>query len=72
MAANGVFVTYDHPRWGRLATVDSPFTLAGTAKVPPGPAPELGQHTREVLAGLGYGEAEISAFLTRGVAWQSK
>jgi crotonobetainyl-CoA:carnitine CoA-transferase CaiB-like acyl-CoA transferase len=72
MAANGVFVTYDHPRWGRLTTVDSPFTLAGTPKVPPGPAPELGQHTREVLAGLGYSEAEIAAFLTRGVAGQSK
>jgi alpha-methylacyl-CoA racemase len=33
-----------------------------------GPGPALGEHTREVLAALGYGEAEIEAMLAAGAA----
>jgi crotonobetainyl-CoA:carnitine CoA-transferase CaiB-like acyl-CoA transferase len=68
LAANGLFPEYDDPRWGRLRTVDDPITVAGVAKVPPRPVPDLGQHTREVLAGLGYGKAAIDALIARGVA----
>ena len=32
------------------------------------PGPALGEHTREVLAGLGYSEAEIGALLESGAA----
>jgi crotonobetainyl-CoA:carnitine CoA-transferase CaiB-like acyl-CoA transferase len=32
------------------------------------PAPGLGEHTREVLAGLGYGSEEIAALLASGAA----
>ncbi len=31
------------------------------------PTPELGQHTAEVLTGLGYGDADIKAMKTKGV-----
>ena len=34
------------------------------------PAPELGQHTREVLCDLGYSQAEMEAFVASGVAEQ--
>jgi crotonobetainyl-CoA:carnitine CoA-transferase CaiB-like acyl-CoA transferase len=70
MRANGMVVEFEHPRFGRLETVDSPISVAGVAKSPPRAAPELGQHTREVLAGLGYTEAQIGDFLAQGVAVQ--
>jgi crotonobetainyl-CoA:carnitine CoA-transferase CaiB-like acyl-CoA transferase len=31
-------------------------------------APRLGEHTREVLAEIGYGDAEIEAMLAAGAA----
>ena len=30
------------------------------------PAPDLGQHSREILAGVGYDEAEIEAMIGSG------
>ncbi len=68
MAANGVFVELDHPEHGRLRTVDSPLLVEGAAKVTPQPAPEIGQHTREVLRRLGYSEDAITELLKLGVA----
>jgi len=33
----------------------------------PRPAPRLGEHNREILLALGYGEADIQALAARGV-----
>jgi crotonobetainyl-CoA:carnitine CoA-transferase CaiB-like acyl-CoA transferase len=68
MAANGMFPELHHPRYGPLKTVDSPITVAGEKKVPPQAAPELGQHTTEILGELGYSPREIESFLARGIA----
>jgi crotonobetainyl-CoA:carnitine CoA-transferase CaiB-like acyl-CoA transferase len=65
--AAGMFPELEHPRWGRLRTVDSPVRLPGVAKVPPGPAPELGADTSEVLADVGYSNEEIQQLRARGV-----
>ena len=71
MAANGVFVEYDHPKHGRIRTVNSPFSLADEPKRPPEAAPELGQHTCEVLAELDYSSDEIRDLIERGAVAQS-
>ncbi len=43
-------------------TVDTPLWIQGQAKVAPRLAPEIGQHTDEILAELGYDAAAIEAF----------
>jgi crotonobetainyl-CoA:carnitine CoA-transferase CaiB-like acyl-CoA transferase len=66
LAAAGVFREIDHPELGALKTVDSPIQLRGATKRPPGVAPEIGQHTREVLGSLGYSDARIAELAGSG------
>jgi crotonobetainyl-CoA:carnitine CoA-transferase CaiB-like acyl-CoA transferase len=70
MEAEGVFVEVDHPKHGKFRTVDSPFRVEGQKKVKPGPAPELGEHTREVLMSLGYTQEKTRELLEKGIAFQ--
>ena len=52
-------------------TVNSPLWIAGVDKRVPTAAPEIGQHSVEILAELGLSEAEISNLLKRGAIRQS-
>jgi len=52
MQANGTFIEYDHPTAGRLRQARPPALFHGTPGGPVRPAPELGEHTKEVLADL--------------------
>ena len=71
MEANDVFLEYEDPRWGRMRTVNDPIAVSGVAKVAPRPAPDSGQHTREVLVSLGYSDGEVASLLARGIAIQA-
>ncbi len=47
-------------------TVNSPLWIEGVDKRPPQPAPEIGEHSREILAEIGLGEDEIEALIEAG------
>jgi crotonobetainyl-CoA:carnitine CoA-transferase CaiB-like acyl-CoA transferase len=65
--ARDVVVTAAHPRLGEVRTVRSPLRLSGTPTVASVAPPGLGQHTREVLAGvLAYSPAQIAELERQG------
>lgn len=52
---------------GSSLTVNSPLWVAGEEKLPPRPAPEIGQHSEEILREAGYAEPEIRAMREAGI-----
>lgn len=57
--ANGYITEIDQPNLGRLETLATPVRLSESHIAPRGPAPELGQHTEEVLLEQGCTWDEI-------------
>lgn len=51
-------------------TVNSPVWISGMEKRKPRLAPEVGEHTEEVLRELGFNAEQVSAMLEAGVARQ--
>ncbi len=64
MEANGVFAEIEPG----LRTVRNPLTIAGVEQVKPRVAPEVGEHTVEVLQSLGYSGDAIADLMQRKVA----
>lgn len=56
---NHIFTTYDHPAAGTVRTVNVPVTLEKTPGQIQRPAPQLGEHTREILQELDFSTKEV-------------
>ncbi|MFI1367493.1 CaiB/BaiF CoA transferase family protein [Streptomyces griseochromogenes] len=65
LTANRILVPIEDGSAEPHLTVDSPVRLDQERKVPPRPAPDLGEHTDAVLRELGYDDAAITEL--RGV-----
>jgi crotonobetainyl-CoA:carnitine CoA-transferase CaiB-like acyl-CoA transferase len=57
--ARGMVVELDHPAFGRHRTLGSPIKMSETPTRVERPAPQLGEHTREVLREAGLDEEAI-------------
>lgn len=63
---NQMVVETDHPTAGRIRSLGSPLRVDGSAARATAPPPTLGQHSREVLAGLGAESEEIDRLVQQG------
>jgi len=66
MVAAETIVPLEIPERPGMRTVMSPIQVSGQSKVPPRRAPELGEHTREVLRSVGYDDAALRRLRAAG------
>ena len=62
-------VDIEHPIIGPMKTIGLPLKSTGELTRIRGPAPWLGQHSREVLGAIGFPDAEIEALFEAGVVY---
>ena len=65
--ASGMLVEQEHPRAGRLRTLDTPIRFNRTPGGIRTPAPALGEHTDTVLTEAGLAPAEVARLRSSGV-----
>jgi crotonobetainyl-CoA:carnitine CoA-transferase CaiB-like acyl-CoA transferase len=66
VAHNAIVVETDHGAAGRVRGARPPALFAASPAQSAGPAPQLGEHGRAVLAALGFDTAEIDGFVADG------
>lgn len=65
--ARGMVVEQEHPILGKVKLPNLPFRFSECDTTPSGVAPLLGQHNREIAAGLGLSETDIDTLVKDGV-----
>jgi crotonobetainyl-CoA:carnitine CoA-transferase CaiB-like acyl-CoA transferase len=66
LVQRGLFAEVEHPTLGPVRQVAFPVQMSGTPARITTPPPELGEHTDEVLRGLGYDATAIAALRGTG------
>jgi crotonobetainyl-CoA:carnitine CoA-transferase CaiB-like acyl-CoA transferase len=67
--ARDMVVEVDHPRAGRVKALGHPIKFSDTPTQAGRAAPLLGEHTREVLAQIGYGDEQLAALIREGAVF---
>jgi formyl-CoA transferase len=67
VAAEGILANFEHPGVGSYRGMAHPVRFGDGPPPTPFAAPQLGQHTREILAGFGYPAEEIDRLRRAGV-----
>jgi formyl-CoA transferase len=71
LEANGIVVPLEGAGGNLKRTIGSPIQVHGVAKVAAKRAPEIGEHSEEILKELGFDTNEIDGLLTSGAIPQS-
>jgi crotonobetainyl-CoA:carnitine CoA-transferase CaiB-like acyl-CoA transferase len=69
MTARGALVEQTHPVLGKVKLPSLPYHFSDCDVTQSVPAPLLGQHNREIAAGLGYAHQDIDAMVRDGVLY---
>ena len=64
---SGAFALVVHPEGGAMEIVGTPFVIRGADVEVRGPAPDAGQHTREVFQEAGLSGEQVDALVAKGV-----
>ena len=64
---SGAFSVIHHPKAGAIETVSAPFSIQDADIEVRGPAPSIGEHTREVFAEAGVSAERLEDLMSRGV-----
>jgi crotonobetainyl-CoA:carnitine CoA-transferase CaiB-like acyl-CoA transferase len=64
---SGAYSLVVHERAGAMEIVGTPFQIRGADVAVRGPAPDAGQHTREVFVEAGIAQDRVDALLAAGV-----
>ncbi len=62
----GLAAPVQHPRLGKTELVNSPLNFSGLERRIRTATPERGEHTEQVLRGLGYDDADIAELRSKG------
>jgi crotonobetainyl-CoA:carnitine CoA-transferase CaiB-like acyl-CoA transferase len=65
---NKLIETFEQPGLGLVRQARPAARFAETPAAIGGPAPRVGEHTREVLSELGYDDAQVASLVTSGAA----
>jgi crotonobetainyl-CoA:carnitine CoA-transferase CaiB-like acyl-CoA transferase len=67
VAARGCLETVDDPIEGKIVRLVNPLARAGLSRQSHEPAPDLGEHSAQILGELGYSDAEIDVLRQQAV-----
>ena len=67
LIANGLVVPYDSGVPGVERTLSTPIAISGETQRTPSRAPDVGEHSADVLRSFGFDEAAIAALIDAGV-----
>ena len=67
LKAVGAFQAAEHPSEGAIRYMNPPTKFSGTPATVRRHAPQLGQHTAEILAGAGYADTEIASLAAKRI-----
>ena len=65
--ANDYFSEWDHPHYRQIKMLNNPINLSTTPAKNVCKAPDLGEHTKQILADLGYDSEKIEKLRSSGV-----